>query len=60
MDTSRWKSVAVSIDVYNMLKTMAVNNDRSVSKQAAFIVKQAFNQLPNTLEAVPKKAAEKR
>lgn len=60
MDTSRWKSVAVSIDVYNMLKTMAVDNDRSVSKQAAFIVKQAFGQPPNTLKEAPKKASEKR
>jgi hypothetical protein len=41
MDTSKWKSVAVSIEVYKVLRDMAEKNDRSVSKQVAHMVKQA-------------------
>lgn len=40
MDTSKWKSVAVSIDVYNILKQRAEQNDRSVSGELAHIVKK--------------------
>lgn len=39
VDTNKWKSVAVSIDIYNILKKRADNNDRSVSKELAHIVK---------------------
>jgi len=41
VDTTKWKSVAVSIDVYKKLREMADQNDRSVSKQVAHLVKQA-------------------
>jgi len=41
VDTTKWKSVAVSIDVYKKLREMAEENDRSVSKQVAHLVKQA-------------------
>lgn len=44
MDTSKWKSVAVSIDVYKILQKMAKDNDRSVSGQLAHIVKRADKQ----------------
>ena len=40
MDTAKWKSVAVSIDVYKILMSMAKENDRSVSRQLAHIVKK--------------------
>jgi len=40
VDTTKWKSIAVSIDVYNMLRKEAEKNDRSVSKQLAHIVKK--------------------
>jgi hypothetical protein len=39
MDTTKWKSVAVSIDVYNILRERAEKNDRSVSGELAHIVK---------------------
>jgi hypothetical protein len=39
MDTTKWKSVAVSIDVYEILKDRAQKNDRSVSGELAHIVK---------------------
>lgn len=40
MDTSKWKSVAVSIDNYKMLKQLAKENHRSVSGQLAYIIEQ--------------------
>lgn len=39
MDTTKWKSVAVSIEVYQILKSRAEKNDRSVSGELAHIVK---------------------
>lgn len=42
MDTDKWKSVAVSIDIYKLLKAMAEKSDRSVSKQVAHIVKKEY------------------
>jgi len=50
VDTDKWKSVAVSIDIYKMLKIMAQDTDRSVSKQVAHIVKKEFNQPPYMLD----------
>ncbi len=40
MDTSKWKSVAVSIENYEMLKELAKQNHRSVSGQLAYIIEQ--------------------
>ena len=39
-DPNKWKSVAVSIEVYEMLKQLADKNERSVSRQLAHLVKQ--------------------
>jgi hypothetical protein len=39
MDSTKWKSVAVSIDNYKMLRQMAKENDRSISGQLAYIIK---------------------
>jgi predicted CopG family antitoxin len=39
MDTSKWKSVAVSVDNYKLLVKMAKENDRSISGQLAHIIK---------------------
>jgi hypothetical protein len=44
MDTSKWKSVAVSIDNYKALRKMAEDNDRSVSKQLAHLIKQHLSK----------------
>jgi len=41
VDTSKWKSIAVSVEIYNMLRKQAEASDRSVSKQLAHIVKQS-------------------
>jgi hypothetical protein len=41
VDTSKWKSIAVSIDIYRTLRELADKNDRSVSKQVAHMVKAA-------------------
>ena len=40
MDLNRWRTVAVPIDLYKVLKDMADQNDRSVSKQVTFILKR--------------------
>ena len=44
MDTTKWKSVAVNIDVYKILKNRAEKNDRSVSGELAHIVKTATSK----------------
>mgnify|MGYP000624164531 FL=1 len=44
MDPNKWKSVAVSIDVYEMLKELAEQNERSVSRQLAHLVKKVSQQ----------------
>ena len=44
MDTSKWKSVAVSIDNYKALQKMEEDNDRSVSKQLAHLIKQHLSK----------------
>jgi len=42
VDLSRWRTVAVPIDLYKLLKDTADQNDRSVSKQVTFIIKRFF------------------
>lgn len=39
MDKTKYKSVAVSLDIYNMLQKLAKDSDRSVSRQIAHMVK---------------------
>ena len=44
MDTSKWKSVAVSHELYSKLQSMAEQNDRSVSKQLQHLIKLALQK----------------
>ncbi len=39
MDKTKYKSVAVSIDIYKKLQKLAEESDRSVSRQIAHMVK---------------------
>ena len=39
MDTTKWKSIAVSTELYEILKKRAKKNDRSVGGELAHIVK---------------------
>jgi len=39
MDTTKWKSIAVSVENYVLLKEMAKENDRSISGQVAHMIK---------------------
>jgi macrodomain Ter protein organizer (MatP/YcbG family) len=39
VDVTKWKSVTVPIDVWNTLKKRAEQNDRSVAKEIAHMVK---------------------
>ena len=41
VDSQKWKSVAVSLEIYEVLKKMANAEDRSVSRQVAFLIKEA-------------------
>ena len=41
VDSQKWKSVAVSLEIYEVLKVMAEAEDRSVSRQVAFLIKEA-------------------
>ena len=42
MDTTKWKSVVISRQVYDELRKMAEVNDRSLSKQVAHLVRLAL------------------
>jgi len=44
MDVTKWKSIAVSIEVYDQLKKRAAKNDRSVSRELMHIVKQRLEE----------------
>ena len=44
MDIKKFKSVAVAIDTYKLLKKLAALEDRSVGRQIAFLVKQEANK----------------
>jgi hypothetical protein len=39
MNLKKWKSIAVTIDVYDILKRIADENERSVSRQLAHMLK---------------------
>jgi len=44
MNTKKWKSIAVSIEHYEILKQLATANDRSVSRQLAHIIKSVVEK----------------
>ena len=44
MNLNKWRTVAVSAPMYAALKQMADENDRSVSKQVAHILKKFLNR----------------
>jgi len=48
VDTTKWKSVAVSVTVYEELRNMAEKNDRSLSKQVAHLVRMAAIDAENS------------
>ena len=41
VDSQKWKSVAVSLEMYEELKKMANEEERSVSRQVAHLIKEA-------------------
>ena len=42
MDSEKWKSVAVPIKTWNMLKELSEDNDRSIGGQISFLTKQEY------------------
>ncbi len=42
MDSEKWKSVAVPISTWTMLKELSKDNDRSIGGQISFLTKQEY------------------
>mgnify|MGYP003634146512 CR=1 FL=1 len=42
VDSRKWKSVSVPVELYKFLQADAENNDRSVAKQVAYILKKKY------------------
>tara|TARA_E500000318_G_scaffold99183_1_gene101068 strand:- start:1845 stop:2039 length:195 start_codon:yes stop_codon:yes gene_type:complete len=42
MDPDRWKSVAVPIKTWDMLKELSEDNERSIGGQISFLTKQEY------------------
>ena len=42
MDSEKWKSVAVPIKTWNILKELSQDNDRSIGGQISFLTKQEY------------------
>jgi|TARA_B110000977_G_scaffold197051_1_gene278708 hypothetical protein len=42
MDSEKWKSVAVPIKTWNMLKELSEESDRSIGGQISFLTKQEY------------------
>tara|TARA_X000001036_G_scaffold248045_1_gene231220 strand:- start:44 stop:226 length:183 start_codon:yes stop_codon:yes gene_type:complete len=59
LDTTKWKSVAVSVDVYGALREMADVNDRSVSKQVAHLVRMASIDASNSEARIAEAVSER-
>lgn len=43
VDSRKWKSVSVPVELYKFLQDDAENNDRSVAKQVAYILKKKYH-----------------
>ena len=41
----QFRTVAVPIDVYEKLRELAVNDDRSLARQLAYLIKEAHHQI---------------
>jgi len=48
MDPDRWKSVAVPIDIWEMLKKLSESEDRTIGKTIAWLTKKEFNYVDKT------------
>tara|TARA_R110000787_G_scaffold108447_1_gene216849 strand:+ start:14934 stop:15074 length:141 start_codon:yes stop_codon:yes gene_type:complete len=44
MDSSKWKSVVISISAYKKLKDLAKKNNRTISGQFTHILEQALGE----------------
>ena len=53
MDKTKYKSVAVSIDIYKKLQKLAEESDRSVSRQIAHMVKMHEQRKLLDLKSLP-------
>ena len=44
MDTTKWKSIAIEVHMYDSLKERAKKNHRSVSKEVTHILEEVLAQ----------------
>lgn len=44
MDASKWKSIAVSHEIYEAIRQLAEQNERSISKQVAYMLKKSIKK----------------
>ena len=57
MDPDRWKSVAVPIKTWDMLKELSEDNDRSIGGQISFLTKQEYMWKKSQTNSIDKQKA---
>ena len=57
MDSEKWKSVAVPIATWNMLKELSQDNDRSIGGQISFLTKQEYMWKKSLTNSIDKQQA---
>jgi hypothetical protein len=57
MDSEKWKSVAVPIKTWNMLKELSQDNDRSIGGQISFLTKQEYMWKKSQTNSIDKQQA---
>ena len=57
MDSEKWKSVAVQIKTWNMLKELSQDNDRSIGGQISFLTKQEYMWKKSQTNSIDKQQA---
>ena len=57
MDPDRWKSVAVPIKTWDMLKELSEDNERSIGGQISFLTKQEYLWKKSQTNSIDKEEA---
>lgn len=50
MDTTKFKSVALPIEAYEMAKELAKENERSIARQISFLIRRAKSDSCDSVE----------
>jgi hypothetical protein len=57
MDSEKWKSVAVPIKTWTMLKELSEESDRSIGGQISFLTKQEYLWKKSQINSIDKHLA---